>query len=82
MIGALFRAAAGGTPIEVDTVAIDDGTTTGTEGMKTSLVSRKVIADSVELVARCHMFDALIMIAGYDKTIPAMAMATACYLAV
>ena len=50
--------------------------------MKTSLVSRKVIADSVGPVARGHMFDALIMIAGYDKTTPAMAMATACCLAV
>ena len=75
MIEALFRAAAGGTPIEVDTVAIDDGTTTGTEGMKTSLVSRKVIAESVELGARSHMFHTLIVIAGYDKTILAMAMA-------
>ena len=67
--------AAGGTPIEVNTVAINDGITTGTEGMKTSLVSREVIADSVELVARGHMFDALVVIAGCDKTIPAMAMA-------
>ena len=67
--------AAGGTPLEVNTVAINDGITTGTEGMKTSLVSREVIADSVELVARGHMFDALVVIAGCDKTIPAMAMA-------
>ena len=67
--------AAGGTPLEVNTVAINDGITTGTEGMKTSLVSREVIADSVELVARGHMFDALLVIAGCDKTIPAMAMA-------
>lgn len=66
---------AGGTPIEVNTVAINDGITTGTEGMKTSLVSREVIADSVELVARGHMFDGLVTIAGCDKTIPAMAMA-------
>ena len=66
---------AGGTPIEVNTVAINDAITTGTEGMKTSLVSREVIADSVELVARGHMFDALVVIAGCDKTIPAMAMA-------
>ncbi|WP_418320843.1 dihydroxy-acid dehydratase [Piscinibacter sakaiensis] len=66
---------AGGTPLEVNTVAINDGITTGTEGMKTSLVSREVIADSVELVARGHMFDALVVIAGCDKTIPAMAMA-------
>ena len=67
--------AAGGTPLEVNTVAINDGITTGTEGMKTSLVSREVIADSVELVARGHMFDALVVIAGCDKTIPAMGMA-------
>ena len=66
---------AGGTPLEVNTVAINDAITTGTEGMKTSLVSREVIADSVELVARGHMFDALVVIAGCDKTIPAMAMA-------
>jgi dihydroxy-acid dehydratase len=65
----------GGTPIEVNTVAINDGITTGTEGMKTSLVSREIIADSVELVARGHMFDGLVTIAGCDKTIPAMAMA-------
>ena len=67
--------AAGGTPLEINTVAINDGITTGTEGMKTSLVSREVIADSVELVARGHMLDALVVIAGCDKTIPAMAMA-------
>ena len=67
--------AAGGTPLEVNTVSINDGITTGSEGMKTSLVSREVIADSVELVARGHMFDALVVIAGCDKTIPAMAMA-------
>jgi dihydroxy-acid dehydratase len=66
--------AAGGTPIEVNTIAINDGITTGTEGMKTSLVSREIIADSIELVARGHMFDGLITIAGCDKTIPAMAM--------
>jgi dihydroxy-acid dehydratase len=67
--------AAGGTPLEINTVSINDGITTGTEGMKTSLVSREVIADSVELVARGHMLDALVVIAGCDKTIPAMAMA-------
>jgi dihydroxy-acid dehydratase len=67
--------AAGGTPLEVNTVAINDGITTGTEGMKTSLVSREIIADSVELVARGHMFDGLVTIAGCDKTIPAMAIA-------
>jgi dihydroxy-acid dehydratase len=66
--------AAGGTPIEVNTIAINDGITTGTEGMKTSLVSREIIADSVELVARGHMFDGLVTISGCDKTIPAMAM--------
>ena len=66
--------AAGGTPIEVNTIAINDGITTGTEGMKTSLVSREIIADSVELVALGHMFDGLVTISGCDKTIPAMAM--------
>ncbi|MGY2046876.1 dihydroxy-acid dehydratase [Methylobacterium sp. JK268] len=65
---------AGGTPLEVNTVAINDAITTGTEGMKTSLISREVIADSVELVARGHMFDGLVTISGCDKTIPAMAM--------
>ena len=66
---------AGGTPLEINTVAINDGITTGTEGMRTSLVSREIIADSVELVARGHMLDGLVTIAGCDKTIPAMAMA-------
>ncbi|MBI1398099.1 MAG: dihydroxy-acid dehydratase [Betaproteobacteria bacterium] len=66
--------AAGGTPVEINTVAINDGITTGTEGMKTSLVSRELIADSVELVARGHMLDAIVTISGCDKTIPAMAM--------
>jgi dihydroxy-acid dehydratase len=66
--------AAGGTPIEVNTVAITDGITMGTEGMKGSLISREVIADSVELVARSHMFDGIVTISGCDKTIPAMAM--------
>lgn len=66
---------AGGTPLEINTVAINDGITTGTEGMKTSLVSREIIADSVELVARGHMLDGLVTIAGCDRTIPAMAMA-------
>jgi dihydroxy-acid dehydratase len=66
--------AAGGTPIEINTVAINDAITTGTEGMKTSLISREVIADSVELVARGHMFDGIVTISGCDKTIPAMAM--------
>jgi dihydroxy-acid dehydratase len=69
--------AAGGTPIEYNTIAITDGITMGTEGMKTSLASRDLIADSVELVARGHMFDALVTISGCDKTIPAMVMAMA-----
>jgi len=66
--------AAGGTPIEVNTVSITDGITMGTEGMKGSLISREIVADSVELVARSHMFDGLVTISGCDKTIPAMAM--------
>jgi len=66
--------AAGGTPIEVNTVAITDGITMGTEGMKASLISREVVADSVELVARGHMFDGIVTLSGCDKTIPAMAM--------
>ncbi|HVR75077.1 MAG TPA: dihydroxy-acid dehydratase [Planctomycetota bacterium] len=69
--------AAGGTPIEYNTIAITDGITMGTEGMKASLVSRDLIADSVELVARGHMFDGLVTISGCDKTIPAMVMAMA-----
>jgi dihydroxy-acid dehydratase len=66
--------AAGGTPIEVNTIAITDGIAMGTEGMKASLVSREVVADSVELVARGHMFDGIVTISGCDKTIPAMVM--------
>jgi dihydroxy-acid dehydratase len=66
--------AAGGTPIEVNTISITDGITMGTEGMKGSLISREVIADSVELVARSHMFDGLVTISGCDKTIPGMVM--------
>jgi dihydroxy-acid dehydratase len=66
--------AAGGTPIEVNTVAITDGITMGTEGMKASLISREVVTDSVELVARGHLFDGIVTISGCDKTIPAMAM--------
>jgi dihydroxy-acid dehydratase len=69
--------AAGGTPMELNTVAISDGITMGTEGMKTSLVSREVIADSIELVARGHMFDAVIALSGCDKTIPGTVMALA-----
>ena len=68
---------AGGTPMEVNTISISDGITMGTEGMKTSLVSRELIADSVELVGRGHGFDALLCISGCDKTVPAMAMAMA-----
>jgi dihydroxy-acid dehydratase len=67
--------AAGGTPMEFNTVAISDGVTMGTEGMKTSLVSREVIADSVELVGRGHMFDAVVGIGACDKTLPGLAMA-------
>jgi dihydroxy-acid dehydratase len=68
---------AGGTPMELNTIAISDVVTMGTEGMKTSLVSREVIADSIELVGLGHMFDALVTIVGCDKTIPAAAMAHA-----
>jgi dihydroxy-acid dehydratase len=67
--------AAGGTPMEFNTVAISDGVTMGTEGMKASLVSREVIADSIELVGRGHMFDAMVALVGCDKTIPGAAMA-------
>ncbi|HEX7299795.1 MAG TPA: dihydroxy-acid dehydratase [Solirubrobacteraceae bacterium] len=66
---------AGGTPMELNTVAISDGITMGTTGMKTSLVSREVIADSIELVARGHFFDAVIALSGCDKTIPGTVMA-------
>ncbi len=66
---------AGGTPMEFNTVAISDGVTMGTEGMKASLISREVIADSIELVGRGHMFDAVVSIVGCDKTVPAGAMA-------
>src|ERR1700680_4340675 len=62
--------AAGGTPMEFNTIAISDGITMGTEGMKASLVSREVIADSIELVARGHMFDGIIALVACDKTIP------------
>jgi dihydroxy-acid dehydratase len=66
--------AAGGTPMEFNTIAISDGVTMGTEGMKASLISREVIADSIELVGRGHMFDAIIALVGCDKTLPAAAM--------
>src|SRR5579872_1849630 len=67
--------AAGGTPMEFNTIAISDGVTMGTEGMKASLVSREVIADSIELVGRGHMFDAMVALVGCDKTIPGAALA-------
>jgi dihydroxy-acid dehydratase len=69
--------AAGATPMEFNTVAISDGITMGTSGMKTSLVSREVIADSIELVARGHLFDGVIALSGCDKTIPGTVMALA-----
>ncbi|HEU0108312.1 MAG TPA: dihydroxy-acid dehydratase [Vicinamibacteria bacterium] len=69
--------AAGGTPIEFNSITVTDGIAMGTEGMKSSLVSREVIADSVELVARGHLLDAFVGISGCDKTIPAMVMAMA-----
>ena len=68
---------AGGTPLEFNTVSISDGITMGSEGMRTSLVSREVIADSIELVARGNLFDALVVLVGCDKTIPAAVMALA-----
>src|SRR5438045_2537587 len=67
--------AAGGTPMEFNTIAISDGVTMGTEGMKASLVSREVIADSIELVGRGHLFDAMIALVGCDKTMPGASMA-------
>ena len=69
--------AAGGTPIEYNTVSVTDGIAMGTEGMKSSLVSREVVADSIELVARGHLFDAVVAISGCDKTIPGTVMALA-----
>ena len=69
--------AAGGTPIEFNTVAVSDGISMGTEGMKASLISREVIADSIELVTRGHMFDAVVALSGCDKTIPGTVMALA-----
>src|SRR6516165_12755911 len=69
--------AAGGTPMEFNTVAISDGITMGSEGMRASLVSREVIADSIELVARGHMFDGLVALSSCDKTIPGTVMALA-----
>ncbi len=67
--------AAGGTPIEFNTIAVSDGIAMGTEGMKASLISREVVADSIELVVRGHLFDGVVAIAGCDKTIPGSVMA-------
>jgi dihydroxy-acid dehydratase len=69
--------AAGGTPIEFNTIAVSDGIAMGTEGMKASLVSREVIADSIELVVRGHLFDGVVALVGCDKTIPGAVMALA-----
>ena len=69
--------AAGGTPMEFNTIAVSDGVTMGTQGMKTSLVSREVIADSIELMARGYQFDAIVALCACDKTIPGTAMALA-----
>jgi dihydroxy-acid dehydratase len=69
--------AAGGTPIEFNTISVTDGIAMGTEGMKASLISRDWIADSVELVTRGHLLDGLVTLSGCDKTIPAMVMAMA-----
>jgi dihydroxy-acid dehydratase len=69
--------AAGGTPMELNTIAISDGITMGTAGMRASLVSREVIADSIELVGSAHQFDAIVAISGCDKTIPGTVMALA-----
>ena len=69
--------AAGGTPLEFNTVSINDGITMGTDGMRASLVSREVICDSIELVTRGNMFDAIVILVGCDKTIPGGIMAAA-----
>src|SRR4249919_1025171 len=69
--------AAGGTPMEFNTVAVSDGVTMGTQGMKASLISREVIADSIELMARGYQFDAIVALCACDKTIPGCAMALA-----
>ncbi len=69
--------AAGGTPIEFNTISVSDGVAMGTEGMKASLISREVVADSIELVARGHLFDGLVALSGCDKTIPGTIMALA-----
>ncbi len=69
--------AAGGTPMEFNTIAISDGVAMGTEGMKASLISREIVADSIELVSRGHLFDGLVVLSGCDKTNPGAAMAVA-----
>ena len=69
--------AAGGTPMEFNTIAVSDGVAMGTEGMKASLISREVVADSIELVSRGHLFDGVVMLTGCDKTNPGAAMAVA-----
>src|SRR5437763_11685703 len=69
--------AAGGTPMEFNTISVSDGVSMGTEGMRASLVSREVIADSIELVVRGHLMDGLVCLVGCDKTIPAAVMALA-----
>src|SRR5207244_12342941 len=69
--------AAGGTPMEFNTVSVSDGVSMGTEGMKASLISREVIADSIELVVRGHLMDGLVCLVGCDKTMPGAAMALA-----
>jgi dihydroxy-acid dehydratase len=68
---------AGGTPLEFNTIVVSDGITMGTEGMKASLISREVVADSIELMARGHMFDGIVALSGCDKTIPGTVMAIA-----
>src|SRR6187431_262480 len=67
--------AAGGTPMEFDTISVSDGVSMGTEGMKASLISREVVADSIELVMRGHLLDGVVCVIGCDKTIPGAAMA-------
>ena len=68
---------AGGVPLEFNTVVVSDGISMGTEGMKASLVSREIVADSIELVVRGHLFDAVVALSGCDKTIPGTVMALA-----
>ena len=73
----LFRSVlnSGGTPMEFNTIAVSDGVTMGTEGMKASLISREIIADSIELVSKGHSFDGIVCLTGCDKTSPGAAMA-------